>query len=131
MQTHFIELTNDKKNWGKFLLIRFDNEYEYKSQITNNSLLREVGWNPRNIIIFDLQTGEGARFTPPGCAKADLEKHQIWVCPMFEPFLNWLYEQNVTKLTELPSMLNIPSAEFAISGYRRPGPKKDGEVARH
>jgi hypothetical protein len=123
MQTKFIEVTNGQRNWGKFILIKFDSEWAEKSAFTGRSLLGEVGWAPDNIIVFDLQTGEGARFRPGGCVKADLDKHKIWVCPMYEPFLNWLYRQDLTDLSKLPSELDIPDAEFAMAGYRRPGPK--------
>lgn len=123
VQTKFIEVTNNNLNWGKFFLMRFDNEWEYKSAFTGGSLLREVGWDRNNIIVMDLQTGEGARFLPGGLAAADLNKHQIWVCPMFEPFLKWLYLQDLADLSKLPDHLNLPDAEFAMVGYRRKGSK--------
>jgi hypothetical protein len=123
MQTKFMEVTNNNQNWGKFILIRFDSEFEQKSAFTGRSLLREVGWDNGNIIVFDLQTGEGARFKPGGLAVADLEKHKIWVCPMYEPFLNWLYKQDLSDLSKLPDSLDIPDAEFAMAGYRRKGPQ--------
>lgn len=126
MQTKFIEVTNKEQNWGKFLLIRFDkDEWEYKSAFTDHSLLKEVGWSPRNIIVMDLQTGEGARFLPGGYAKSDLDKHQIWCCPMYEPFLTWLYLQDLTDLSQLPNSIDLPNAEFAMAGYRRKGPNHD------
>jgi len=122
MQSKFMEVTNNSKNWGKFLLMRLDSEWEYRSAFTGRSLLGEVGWDRTNIIVLDLQTGEGARFKPGGLAVADLEKHRIWVCPMYEPFLNWLYKQDLTDLSKLPDSLDIPDAEFAMVGYRRKGP---------
>lgn len=121
MQTKFMEVTNNNKNWGKFLLFRFDNEWQYKSAFTGRSLLHEVGWNQENIFVLDLQTGEGARFMPGGLASADLDKHQIWCCPMYGPFLEWLYRQNLEDLAKLPDSLDIPEAEFAMRGYRRGG----------
>lgn len=122
MQMKFIEVTNNSRNWGKFLLMRLDNEWEYKSAFTGRSLLGEVGWDRTNIIVLDLQTGEGARFKPSGLASADLDKHKIWVCPMYEPFLTWLYKQDLEDLSKLPDSLDIPDAEFAMAGYRRKGP---------
>ena len=119
MQTHFIEVTNNDMNWGKFLLFRFDNEWQYKSAFTGISLLREVGWNRDNIVVLDLQTGEAARFVPGGLVSADMKRHAIWVCPMYQPFLEWLYEQDVSDLSKLPASLNLPNAEFAMAGYRR------------
>ena len=120
MQTKFIEATNNDQNWGKFILIRFDVEWEQKS-FTTHSLLGEVGWRPENIIVFDLQTGEGARFLPGGLASADLDRHKIWCCPLFESFLEWLYLQDLTDLNNLPNVINLPNAEFAFAGYRRKG----------
>lgn len=72
--------------------------------------------------VLDLQTGEGAFFRPGGYAAADLEKHRVWVCPLFEPFLEWLYRQDLTDLGQLPRLVELPDAEFAMRGYRRAGP---------
>ena len=123
MQIKFIEATNNNQNWGKFIIIRFDNEWEQKSSFTNRSLLQEVGWSPDNIIVFDLQTGEGARFRPGGLASADLNKHKIFCCPMFEPFLEWLYKQNLDDFSNLPNSVNLPDAKFEMYGHRREGIK--------
>ena len=68
-----------------------------------------------------LQTGEGAMFRPGGSPAADLDKHAVWVCPLFQPFLAWLYEQDLTDLDALPAHVELPDAEFAFAGYRRPG----------
>lgn len=122
MITHFIEVTNNEKNWGKFLLIRFDEfDAKYQSVFSGRSLLASIGWNKQQIIVFDLQTQEGAGFRPGGYVKADIQKHKIWVCPMFEPFLEWLYKQDLTDITKLPPSVNLPDAEFALFGYRREG----------
>lgn len=104
--------------------MRFDSEWEYESQMSPGSgLLREVGWNPAQIWVLDLQTCEGAAFSPVGLASADLDKHRIWVCPMYSPFLEWLYQQkDLSDLSNLPSVLDLPDAEFALRGYRREGP---------
>jgi hypothetical protein len=77
-------------------------------------LLSVCGWGTGRgyLIVMDLQTGEGAIFRPGGYAHADLEKHQVWVCPMFEPFLEWLYKQNRHALDALPRMVELPDAEF-------------------
>ena len=84
-------------------------------------LLRSLGWGPEFLWVLDLQTGEGAFFKPGGYAKADLDKHQIWVCPLFEPFLGWLYKQDLKDITALPRTVELPFAPFAMHGYRRPG----------
>jgi len=125
MQTKFIEVTNGCKNYGKFLLMRFDTEWEYRSAAPGcggNPLLKSIGWNPNQIWVLDLQTCEGAAFCPGGCSKADLEKHRVWVCPLFEPFLEWLYAELATKLfDDLPAYIDLPDAPFLMSGYRRQG----------
>ncbi len=125
MKTKFVEVTNQNRNWGKFLLIRFDSEFEYVSQMQPGfKLLGSIGWAPEHLIVFDLQTCEGAAFRPGGSAHHDLEKHRIWVCPMAEPFLEWLYRQDLKDLEKLPGILDLPDAEFAMYGYRRPGPQE-------
>jgi hypothetical protein len=73
--------------------------------------------------VLDLETGEGAYFLPGGNARADLREHRVLVCPMFEPFLEWLYAQDVNDITTLPVVLDLPDAPFALYGYRRPGPE--------
>jgi hypothetical protein len=78
-------------------------------------------WGKFLVIVFDLETNEGASFTPGGLASADLNKHQIWVCPMYEPFLEWLYKQDLTELSKLPDYVHL-DAPSAMAGYRRPGP---------
>lgn len=123
MQTKIIEVTNNELNWGKFMVARFDRaEWGYRSPISEGPLLRNIGWSHSLIWVLDLQTREGAAFRHGGVASADLNKHKIWVCPMYEPFLEWLYLQDVTDLSKLPEMVNLPNAEFALAGYRRTGP---------
>jgi hypothetical protein len=125
MKTKIIEATNGPQNWGKFMLGRFDAEWQYRSAVADTpygSLLRGVGWTGEHLLVLDLQTGEGAIFRAGGCAPADLDKHRIWVCPLFEPFLTWLYTQDLADLDALPAHVDLPEAEFAWQGYRRPGP---------
>lgn len=123
MITKIIEATNHAAgglNWGKFLVGRFDHEWEYQSQIdAGRRLLPTVGWSSSTIMVFDLQTGEGGLFSPGGLASADLDKHRIWVCPMFEPFLTWLYKQDLTDLQALPAMVQITNPDSSLWGYRR------------
>lgn len=125
MKVKFIEATQDAKrgfNWGKFFLMQFDNEWEYQSQIdVGRPLLRAIGWSPNQIWVLDLQTCEGVAIDPSGCAAADLHRHKVLVCPMFEPFLEWLYRQDLTDLNKLPSLVEMPDAEAADAGYRRAG----------
>ena len=69
----------------------------------SRSLLGQVGWAPHHIMATDLQTSEGAIFHPGGLARYDLDKHQLWVCVLFEDFLAWLYKQALTDLQALPT----------------------------
>jgi hypothetical protein len=106
------------------MVASFNVEYAYRSKVTNLPLLRSIGWDSSHVIVFDLQTCEGASFRPGGNAHFDLEKHKIWVCPMFEPFLCWLYKQQLDDLSALPGCIDLVDAPFALAGYRRNGPEK-------
>lgn len=147
MKTKIIEAGQSAQgpNWGKFLLGRFDVEwsrrsgmYEAARKVTDEMcgegtyeesngvsrsmpLLSEIGWGRNHLWVLDLQTGEGAYFSPGGYATADLDKHKIWVCPMFEPFLAWLYKQDLTDLDALPDFVELPDAPFHMQGFRRAG----------
>ena len=126
MQTHFLEAVDGSKfNWGKFILCRWDKrEWEYRSTVTpERSLLRVHQWTPDNLLVVDLATGEGAVFRPGGLVSADLDKHKIWVCPMFQPMLEWLYKQDLTDLDKLPGLIDLGDVPTAMHGYRRHGTK--------
>ena len=83
-------------------------------------LLQARGWSPEHVLVLDLQTGEGAIFKPGGIARCDLsEKHEIWVCPMYEPFLTWLYQQDLSDLDKLPEFVYLGDVPTAMFGYRR------------
>jgi hypothetical protein len=129
MKTKIIEAAQTDKgpNWGKFLVARFDEEWSRRAKAPgcdrSMPLLGQIGWTSNHIWVLDLQTGEGAYFMPGGFAKADLNKHRIWVCPMFEPFLEWLYKQKLDDLDALPDFVAIEAAPAAMSGYRRKGRK--------
>lgn len=123
MKTKLIEVTNGNKNWGKMMLGRFDTEWSHESAISPGmKLLGGRGWTPDHLLVLDIETGEGAVFKMGGLAKHDLEKHRIWVCPMFEPFLEWLYQQDTADLDKLPAMVDLKDAPFEMYGYRRCGP---------
>lgn len=123
--THIIEVTNGPKNWGKFLVGTFTKEdWERESTVdVGRRLLSAIGHlrSDVTVLVVDLQTCEGAIFKCGGLARADLEKHKVWVCPLFEPFLSWLYRQDVGDITALPSHVDLPDAPFAMHGYRRVG----------
>ncbi len=126
MITRFIEATDATEfNWGKFAVCRFSpDEWSRKSEISaGRFLLRSIGHGTSDIFVLDLQTCEGAMFSPHGLAKADLSKHKIWVCPMFEPFLEWLYTQDLSDFDKLPSVVNLGDVPTAMAGYRRKGPE--------
>jgi hypothetical protein len=131
MMTRIIEATNDNKNWGKFMVMRPDVEWQRRALIddgeytSSRPLLEQRGWTPEHIWVLDLETGEGAYFRPGGLARADLNKHRIWVCPLYEPFLTWLYRQDLSDLQALPDVVNLPDAPFAMRGYRREGDLED------
>jgi hypothetical protein len=50
----------------------------------------------------------------------------VWVCPMFEPFLEWLYTQDTSVLERLPTVVELPEAPAAaaLAGYRRAGEQR-------
>ena len=120
MRIKLVEVTNGERNWGKMLLGKFDTEWEYRSVIDGRGLIAGRGWGPNTLLVLDLQTGEGSLFSPGGYAKADLAKHQVWVCPMFEPFLEWLWKQ--PDPMAIPAHVDLPDAPFDFRGYRREGP---------
>src|SRR4051794_28790330 len=139
MITHFIEASQsaDGFNHGKFMLGRLSKVeaaarsalpgYESESLWTISGRRR---LNPRSTLVLDLQTGEGAAFALRGLAVADLAASKIWVCPMFEPFLCWLYEQGLGDgsgdIKALPRFVALPGAEGALYGYRREGTEREG-----
>lgn len=120
MLTHMMEATNGF-NWGKFLIGRFDHEWQCPSLITIPSvpsLLRQRGWTKNHLLVLDLETGEGAILLPGGSASADLNKHQIWVCPLYPAFLEWLYLQDLTELKALPRLIELHNAEKTFARPR-------------
>ena len=134
MKTVLIEVTQGiaaGTNYGKFLVGRFDAaEWERRSLLdqavlgSDQSLLWRCGWSGEHLLVLDLQTGEGAIFRPGGAAGYDLNtKHRVHVCPMFQPFLEWLYKQNLRDLDALPELVELPEASAAMYGYRREGAK--------
>lgn len=128
MDLRFIEAGGNELNWGKFAVGLFTAEEwlapeQYPG--AHGLLIHGRGWSAQHIWVLDLQTGEGAMFLPGGLAAADLDKHRIWVCPMFEPFLAWLYEyiggRGASWWVDLPPVVMLPNAPRALSGYRRKG----------
>lgn len=128
----FIEATDGTEfNYGKFMVARFTPEEYARPAVINvgHALLPAIGHNQKDILVMDLQTCEGAIFTPGGVASSDLNKHKVWVCPMFEPFLEWLYRQDLTDLGKLPAMVNLGDVPTSMQGYRRSGNASGGADA--
>lgn len=127
VETKIIEATQDLErgfNWGKFCVARFTDEWQRRSGVDTHSrtpLLRARGWGPDHLWVLDLETGEGGFFRPGGKVSADLNKTRIRVCPLFEPFLAWLYKQDLTDLAALPNVVELPDAPPAMQSYRRSG----------
>lgn len=130
MRTHLVEVTQNREsgfNWGKFLLGRFDdNEWDHPSDMLGPyaaSLIGSQGWGREHMLVLDLATGEGAIFRPGGVARADLDKHKVWVCPMFEPFLEHMYAwiRDGRDAFDLPDVVELPDAQPEMQGYRRQG----------
>ncbi len=131
MQTVFIEATNVAAgglNWGKFMVGRWtEDEWARRAAIDGRPMLSSRGWTSEHIFVMDLQTGEGAVFRPGGLVSADLDKTQIWVCPLFEPFLEWLYKRDLTELSNLPTEIKINDPKSALRAPRRPGKRDEAE----
>jgi hypothetical protein len=125
VKTKIIE-TSGNGNWGKFMVARFDlAERNYVSVLPEVEGTQPIArWQPSTLLVLDLATGEGALFTPGGLPEYDLNKHAIWVCPMFEAFLTWLYQQDTADLDALPAYVDLPDVPFSLVGYRRPGPDR-------
>lgn len=119
MKTRFFEVTNGF-NWGKFLVAEFDPDEWSRRAILDAAeqlpLVAGRGWGREHIFVMDLQTGEGALFRHGGSASHDVQnRHNIWRCPMFVPFLTWLYTQPVDKLMELPQLIHLTEDEAPSS----------------
>ena len=118
--THLIE-ASDNAAYGKFLIARLDDELHASSALPGyegSPLLRLGGlrrFNENSTLIVDLQTGNAAVFfiSNGGSWEADLNRTgPIHVCPMFRPFLKWLYEQKVpvhppAAIQDLPRFVEV------------------------
>lgn len=130
MKTKIIEATQpnpdtNPQNWGRFMVCQFDIEdHMHHSEIAQMTTLAASGYGglpDRSIVwVLDLVTREGGCFRIGGSPKADLDKHKIWVCPLFEPFLGWLYENFSGDVLSLPDLVEV-SAEGQLFGHRRAG----------
>lgn len=114
MKTYIFEVTNNVEhgpNWGKFLVGIPTGEWLRRSVLSplRSPLLAQRGWTRSHIMVFDLETGEGAMFPHRGRAGADLNKHRIAVCVLFQDFLAWLNDQDLTDLGKLSkTVIELP-----------------------
>ena len=126
MNTRIVEATNGA-NWGKFLIGWFDLvEWARHSAIvpgdhdlSQHSLLSLGGWSPEHFLLVDLDTGEGRLFRHRGLADQDVANKHVSVGPMFEPFLQWIYNQPLedVRSLNLPKLVTLPGARSS-SGDR-------------
>lgn len=133
MRRQFIEVSDDM-NWGKMELQQLEpSDMEVMSLVKAGAPLltaietqRRSSADPlKQVRIWDLQTGEGAVFTPARGEdpKAQLDQHRVWVCPLFLPFVRWLFRQDCTDITALPRLVEFPEGDVChLQGYRRGGP---------
>jgi hypothetical protein len=124
MHSKIVEVTNGQCNWGKFWVgVLDEKELSRPSAVDiGTTLAHSRGWNPRNFWLLDLETREGACFRHRGNDQYDLKKHAIWVCLLYEPFLEWLYQQPWENFPHaLPDLLDLPQAPGGLFGYRRGG----------
>lgn len=140
MRTQIVEATNARGVWGRFLVGRIADEWGRVSQVSDTpmSLLAEAGYEATAMLVVDLDTGNGAVFTPPErrgdftdaqwvnvariTARFDLNtNHQIQVSALFESFLAWLYVleiQGPSEFDALPDHIEL-DAPSVVRGYRR------------
>lgn len=129
MDVKFVETTNGPQNWGKFAVLRFDDDdWKQKSAVDGRPLLAGRGWGRDHVMVVDLQTGEGAFFFAGGIHKSDLDKHAIWVCPMYEATLRHVCDGEHDPM-KTEDHLDFPDEPFEYAGYRRQGPDSDIRVA--
>jgi hypothetical protein len=135
----FVEVSQDPGgqhgggNYGKFMVARFSDEaWSYAAAIGGGTLLRQEAWCPHHVLVLDVATGEGGLFPLVGIAQDDLKKRKIHVCPLFPPFLDWLYAEHRRTgrldVTALPAVVALPDAPD-IGPYRRPGLAAEAERA--
>jgi hypothetical protein len=134
MKVKFIEANSNNANWGKFMVCQYEpQERGYISPIAEDNLLRNcAATREEGVWVMDLATGEGAFFNPSrGNAKYHLnEKHKILVCILYEAFLIWLYEQDLTDIDLLPAVIDV-NVPFAFFVNRRLGKDIEGNIENY
>ena len=124
MKTKIIEASDTTQfNWGKFLVGRFDQEWERRSKVgLEVSVIRSQGWGPEHIMVMDLSVGHAAVFLPRpnGAPIVDVEDTGIYFCPLFRGFMEWLYLQDLVDLDSLPDYVELEPVHMV----RGPAPGK-------
>jgi hypothetical protein len=148
MKTMFLEAGHGPAapgNWGKFMIARYEpheltEPTRYPGCEGRQGIVNQRGWAGDHFWVLDLVTGEGVRFHVGAVPEIDahnaLEEHPVWVCPLFEPMLVWLFKfvggRPETWWDELPRTIDLPDAPFQLYGYRRSGtcalPAKAGDA---
>jgi hypothetical protein len=109
--------------WSKFLVARFGpDEWTHRSAIKGFESLILGAHDPRCLLVLDLETNEGALFSPHGNVRSDLRKHQIWISVLFQPFLVWLYEQAKVPDFDPSTLPDIIEVEGPGAAGRQDGP---------
>ena len=67
---------------------------------------------------MDLSVGHAAIFTPGGSAQIDIKNTGIYFCPLFQGFMNWLYQQDLRDLDSLPDYIELEP----VHAFRGPVP---------
>ena len=124
MNTKIVEVTNGTV-WGKFFIGWFDLvEWARHSailpgddELSQHSLLSLGGWSSEHFLLLDLDTGDGGLFRHRGLAEQDLTKKQLFVGPLFVPFLTWLYNQPLedVRSLSLPKVVNLHDSQIVRS----------------
>lgn len=116
MITQIIEGSNGRL-YGKWLVGQLDErernrrtclpDFEGSHSVWTFAGARKLGADPDALLIMDLQTDQGAVFSPNGSPDTDLDGHGIWVCPLFRAFLRWLYAQEIGDVSRLPEFVEL------------------------
>lgn len=131
MKVKFIEC-EDKLNWGKFQLLQWEpSDMQRQSKVREGTPLlmavegqRVAGNDPlKAVFVRDLQTEEGATLHPAKEVdpKPQLDRHRVWVCPLFLPFARWLFANWEGDVATLPDIVELSGEVLHLQGYRRPG----------
>lgn len=112
METKIIEATRDEGLLDQFLIGRFDDEWWRRGLVNGiqQSLLRQEGWGRDHLLVMSLtRPGNGSIFAVRKNAypRADMEKRRLEFSALMEPFLEWLYQQDLTDLQALPDVVEL------------------------